>query len=62
MDGEKQACDVEMSKDEVADVIKDINRFYSEVTVTKVSGACPYGHKEGEVCGALTFTTRLFSA
>jgi len=49
MAGEKQAFDVEMSKDEVADVIKDINRYYSEVTITKVHGACPYGHKEGEV-------------
>jgi uncharacterized repeat protein (TIGR04076 family) len=48
MDGEKQAFDVEMSKDEVADVIKDINRYYSEVTITKVNGECPYGHKEGE--------------
>ena len=38
----------EMSKDEVADVIKDINRYYSEASITRVSGECPYGHKEGE--------------
>ena len=48
MADEKQAFDVEMSKDEVADVVKDINRFYSEVTITRVNGECPYGHKEGE--------------
>ena len=49
MENDKQVFDVEMSKDEVADVIKDINRYYSEVVITKVSGECPYGHKEGEV-------------
>ena len=48
MADEKQAFDVEMSKDEVADVVKDINRFYSEVTIIKVNSECPYGHKEGE--------------
>ena len=48
MADEKQAFDVEMSGDEVADVVKDINRFYSEVTITRVNGECPYGHKEGE--------------
>jgi len=48
MADDKQAFDVEMSKDEVADVVKDINRFYSEVTIVKVNGECPYGHKEGE--------------
>ena len=46
---DRQTFDAEMTKDEVADVIKDINRYYSEVTVTKVSGKCPYGHEEGEV-------------
>jgi len=49
MDEKKEPFEVDMSKDEVADVIKDVNRYYSEVTVTKVSGECPYGHKEGEV-------------
>jgi uncharacterized repeat protein (TIGR04076 family) len=40
------------------------NRYYQEMTITKVSGDCPYGHKEGEkykvsncnsngLCGAL---------
>jgi uncharacterized repeat protein (TIGR04076 family) len=49
MDDKKEPFEVDMSKDEVADVIKDINRYYSEVILTKVSGECPYGHKEGEV-------------
>lgn len=29
-------------------VIKAIKRNYEEVTITKVDGECPYGHKEGE--------------
>jgi len=48
MSEQKDPFEVEMSKDETADVIKDINRYYSEVTITKVNGECPYGHKEGE--------------
>ncbi|MCK5009856.1 MAG: TIGR04076 family protein [Deltaproteobacteria bacterium] len=48
MDKKREPFEVEMSKDEVADVIRDINRYYSEVTIIKVSGECPYGHKEGE--------------
>ena len=47
-----------------ANVLKAENRFYQEVTITKVTGDCPYGHKEGEtfkvtamnsdkICGSL---------
>ena len=32
----------------VAKILKGENRFYEEVTITKVTGECPYGHKEGE--------------
>lgn len=51
--------------DDPAQVILEAeNRFYQEVTVTGVAGACPYGHKPGDVfrvtamnsdgiCGAL---------
>ena len=45
-------------------VIQSANRYYQEVTVSKVTGECPYGHKEGDqfkitsmnsdgICGAL---------
>lgn len=34
---ERNPFEVEMSKDDVADVIKDINRYYSEVTITGLS-------------------------
>jgi len=48
----------------VAYVLQAENRFYQEVTVTAVSGVCPYGHRPGDVfqvtcmnsggiCGAL---------
>jgi len=47
-ESKRKPFEAEMSKDEVADVIKDINRYYSEVTITEVNGACPYGHSEGE--------------
>ena len=47
-----------------AGVLKAENRFYQEVTITKVTGDCPYGHREGEkfkvtamnsdkICGSL---------
>jgi uncharacterized repeat protein (TIGR04076 family) len=32
----------------VAKILKGENRFYQEVTITKVNGECPYGHREGE--------------
>jgi len=31
-----------------AKILKGENRYYQEVTITKVTGVCPYGHKEGE--------------
>jgi uncharacterized repeat protein (TIGR04076 family) len=45
-------------------VMQSANRYYQEVTVSKVTGECPYGHKEGDqfkitsmnsdgICGAL---------
>ncbi len=45
-------------------VIEGANRYYQEVTITSVTGECPYGHKEGDqfkitsmnsdgICGAL---------
>ena len=33
----------------VAQILKGENRYYQEVTITKVNGECPYGHKEGEI-------------
>jgi uncharacterized repeat protein (TIGR04076 family) len=53
----------EMSESELS-VIQGANRYYQEVTITGVTGECPYGHKEGEqfkitsmnsdgICGAL---------
>jgi len=32
----------------LAEVIKAINRYHQEVTITAVAGQCPYGHREGE--------------
>ena len=32
----------------VAKILRGENRFYEEVTVTSVTGECPYGHKEGD--------------
>ena len=32
-----------------ANVLKEENRYYQEVTVIRVKGDCPYGHKEGDV-------------
>ena len=32
----------------IAEIIKAINHYHQEVTITKVTGECPYGHKEGE--------------
>ena len=34
--------------DIVAKILKGENRYYQEVTITKVDGECPYGHKKGE--------------
>jgi uncharacterized repeat protein (TIGR04076 family) len=32
----------------LAQVIKAINRYHQEVTITTVTGDCPYGHREGD--------------
>ncbi len=32
----------------VAKIFKGENRFYEEVTITRVTGRCPYGHQQGE--------------
>jgi len=32
-----------------ATVIKAENRYYQEVTISKVHGTCPYGHREGDI-------------
>jgi len=48
----------------IEQVLRGENRYYQEVTVNKVHGACPFGHREGEtyivtamntggLCGAL---------
>ena len=53
----------EISESELS-VIQGANRYYQEVTITGVTGECPYGHKEGDqfkitsmnsdgICGAL---------
>ena len=45
-------------------VLKAENRYYQEVTITKIKGECPYGHREGDsfkvtcmnsdsICGSL---------
>lgn len=54
----------EMTKEIIGNVAKEVNRYVQEVTITKVEGECPFGHKEGEkhlinsthhstICGAL---------
>ncbi len=51
-------------KDTTDAILKEINRYYQEVTITDVSGRCPYGHQKGDtfkvtsmnhdcLCGAL---------
>ena len=45
MGEEKQVFDQEFSDEAIANIGKIINRYYQEVTITKVNGKCPYGHK-----------------
>lgn len=33
---------------DVSDIIRGINQYYQEITVTDVTGHCPYGHSKGE--------------
>ena len=67
MGEEKQVFDQEFSDEAIANIGKIINRYYQEVTITKVNGNCPYGHREGEkyrvtsmnhdgLCGSLYHT------
>jgi uncharacterized repeat protein (TIGR04076 family) len=42
------AADDRELNDWAANIIKAENRYCQEVTVTKVHGACPYGHREGD--------------
>jgi uncharacterized repeat protein (TIGR04076 family) len=64
MSEEKQNANQSEGIGDIAEVFRAINRYYEEVTITKVTGGCPYGHKEGEkyrvtvsnsdgLCGAL---------
>jgi len=36
------------TNEDLAEVIKAINRYHQEATITAVTGKCPYGHTEGE--------------
>ncbi len=67
MEDEKQIFDQEYSDEAVAYIKEVENRYYQEVTISKVTGNCPYGHKEGEkyrvtslnndgLCGSLYHT------
>jgi uncharacterized repeat protein (TIGR04076 family) len=64
MAGEKQNFEIDMTEDFEAQIFKSVNRYYQEVTLTKIDGQCPYGQKEGDtfrvtdmnydsLCGAL---------
>jgi uncharacterized repeat protein (TIGR04076 family) len=64
MTEEKQSNNQINHKDFVTHIINTENRYYQEVTIAKITGECPYGHKEGEkykvtncnndnLCGAL---------
>ena len=48
MDETKPYLEAERPEDFVPTVLKTINSCYEEVTITKVEGGCPYGHREGE--------------
>ena len=45
MTEEKEFSEIE---EFAAKVLEAENRYYQEVTITKINGECPYGHKEGE--------------
>ena len=49
MTEEKQNNDYVFPEDFVRKIIEAENRYYQEVTITKVNGECPFGLKEGEV-------------
>ena len=39
----------EVTDEMVENVMKSVKRYYQELTISKVNGECPYGHKEGEL-------------
>jgi len=45
----KQINDQPLADDFVRKFIEAENRYYQEVTITGVTGDCPYGHKKGEI-------------
>ena len=64
MEEEKTPSNGSEINEDLAEVIKAINRYHQQVTITAVKGTCPYGHREGEkfvvtnmnsdgLCGAL---------
>ncbi|MFC1671247.1 TIGR04076 family protein [Spirochaetota bacterium] len=64
MEKDKNVPEEKTAEDFVRHIIETENRYYQEVKIVKVSGECPYGHKEGEtysvtncnhdsICGAL---------
>lgn len=48
MEDEKQYFP-EMTTDIIENVTTSVNRYYQEVTITKIDGECPFGHQVGEV-------------
>ncbi len=48
MTEKKHITDQTLSDDFVRKFIEAENRYYQEVTITRITGTCPYGHKEGE--------------
>ncbi len=49
MTEEIQYNDSGFPEDFVKGIVEAENRYYQEVTITKVNGECPFGLKEGEV-------------
>jgi len=45
----KQIKDQPLTDDVVRKFVEAENRYYQEVTITGVTGDCPYGHKQGEI-------------
>ncbi|KPJ55559.1 MAG: hypothetical protein AMJ42_06630 [Deltaproteobacteria bacterium DG_8] len=48
MEEKNQSINQNEADDFIAHIIKTVNRYYQEVTITKVTGDCPYGHQKGE--------------
>lgn len=45
---ERPITNQEFSKDALAEIFNAVNRYYHEATITKLTGSCPYGHREEE--------------